>query len=79
MTGQQPVYLTICPDCGLELGVTQDKFNRTGLDANVWRLSVHKGVNGRPRCTAARMEVHPNNIWRNDRRDRGRIRPRVPA
>lgn len=67
MTGQQPIHLTICPDCGREVGCVQDKFNRTGLDANVWRIGVHKGPD-RPRCTGARMLVHPNNVWRNERR-----------
>lgn len=82
MTGQQPEYLTLCPDCAQELGVVQDKFNRSGLDADVWRLSVHKGTNGRPRCTAARMEVHPNNVWQNTERNRrrgSRPDPALPA
>jgi hypothetical protein len=61
-------FVTICPDCGDVVGVTQDKFNHVGSDSvskadHVWRSTVHRSKATSTRCVGARTVVHQNLVW----------------
>jgi hypothetical protein len=60
-------FLTYCPDCQHEVGAAQDRFNKTGLDAEVWRRARHH-YQGRL-CFGSRNVISENTVWPAPARD----------
>lgn len=54
---------TICPDCGREISVGTDKFNRTERDLNGYRIYPHHNLELKRRCTASRMIVSNHVVY----------------